>query len=80
MLYRNVLGLWTVDQVNERVHVRLADVPLSSCAGGIPTTHGMVELSWKAKGDTISYRLHTPEGFRVQLENLTAKKLTVADE
>jgi alpha-L-rhamnosidase len=78
MLYRNVLGLWTVDPINKRVHVRLAEVPLSSCAGGIPTTHGMVELSWKTKGDTISYQIVTPEGYKVQVENLTAKKLTLA--
>jgi hypothetical protein len=77
MLYRNVLGLWTVDAVNKLVHVRLADVPLTSCEGGIPTTHGMVKLSWKTKGDTISYQVSTPEGFKVQVENLTGKKLTL---
>jgi alpha-L-rhamnosidase len=78
MLYRNVLGLWTVDAVNKLVHVRLTDVPLSSCEGGVPTTHGMVRLSWKTKGDTISYQVSTPEGFKVQVENLTGKKLTLA--
>ena len=36
MLYRNVLGLWNVDAVNKVVHVRLADVPLSSCEGRHP--------------------------------------------
>jgi alpha-L-rhamnosidase len=76
MLYRNVLGLWTVDAVNKLVHVRLADVPLTSCEGGVPTAHGMVQLSWKTKGDTISYQVGTPEGFKVQVENLTGKALT----
>jgi alpha-L-rhamnosidase len=75
MLYRNVLGLWTVDAVNKLVHIRLADVPLSSCAGGIPTSHGMVKLSWTTKGDTISYQVSTPEGFKVQVDNFTGKKL-----
>jgi len=78
MLYRNVLGLWAVDAVNKRVHVRLADVPLTSCSGGVPTIHGMVELSWKTQGDTISYQVSTPNGFEVQLENLSGKKLTLS--
>ncbi|MGD0011682.1 MAG: hypothetical protein ABSE93_24475 [Terriglobia bacterium] len=75
MLYRNVLGLWTVDAVNKLVHVRLADVPLTSCEGGIPTAHGMVGLSWKREGKTISYQIATPDGFRVQVENLTGREL-----
>ena len=78
MLYRNVLGLWAVDSVNRRVHVRLADVPLTSCAGGVPTIHGMVDLSWKAQRDSISYQVSTPEGYAVQLENLSGKKLTLS--
>jgi hypothetical protein len=78
MLYRNVLGLWAVDPVNKRVHVRLADVPLTSCSGGVPTIHGMVELSWKTQRDTISYQVSTPKGFEVQLENLSGKKLTLS--
>jgi alpha-L-rhamnosidase len=77
MLCRNVLGLWSVDAVNKLVRVRLADVPLSSCAGGVPTAHGMVELSWKTQGDAIEYGIRTPDGFQVQIENLTGKKLTL---
>jgi alpha-L-rhamnosidase len=79
MLYRNVLGLWSVDAVNKLVHIRLADVPLSSCAGGVPTAHGMVELSWKTQGDAIEYQVRTPDGFQVQVENLSGKKLTVGN-
>jgi alpha-L-rhamnosidase len=78
MLFRNVLGLWAVDSVNKRVHVRLADVPLTSCSGGVPTIHGMVELSWKTQRDTITYQVSMPEGFEVQLENLSGKKLTLS--
>ncbi|MGD0127242.1 MAG: hypothetical protein ABSF46_17925 [Terriglobia bacterium] len=78
MLYRNVLGLWAVDSVNKRVHVRLADVPLTSCSGGVPTIHGMVELSWNTQRDAISYQVSTPEGFAVEIENLSGKKLTLS--
>ena len=77
MLYRNVLGLWSVDATDKLVHVRLADVPLTSCEGSIPTIHGMVKLSWKMTADSIAYRLDTPEGFKVQVENLTGKKLVI---
>ena len=77
VLYRNVLGLWAVDRINKRVRIRLPDVPLSSCAGGIPTIYGMVELSWKVNGDSISYQVSTPEGFQVQIENFSGKKLTL---
>jgi len=34
-------------------------------------------LSWKTEGDTIAYRVSTPEGFKVQVENLSGKKLTL---
>jgi alpha-L-rhamnosidase len=78
MLYRNVLGLWAVDSVNKRVHVRLPNVSLTSCSGGVPTIHGMVELSWNTQRDAISYQLSTPEGFAVEIENLSGKKLTLS--
>jgi len=38
----------------------------------------MVELSWKTQGDTISYQVSTPNGFEVQLENSSGKKLTLS--
>jgi len=78
MLYRNVLGLWTVDPINKRVHVRLPDVPLASCSGGVPTIHGMVELSWNTRRDAITYQVSTPEGYAVHLENPSGKKLTLS--
>jgi hypothetical protein len=38
----------------------------------------MVELSWKTQRDTITYQVSMPEGFEVQLENLSGKKLTLS--
>jgi len=78
MLYRSVLGLWTVDVENKVVQVRLGDVPLKTCEGAIPTRYGMVKLAWQITGETISYQVTAPKGFRVHVENLSGKNLTLS--
>ena len=45
-LYRDVLGLYSVDWAARKVHVRLTDSPLQWCEGRTPVPGGAVSLNW----------------------------------
>jgi len=74
-LYRDILGLYEVDTVGKRVELRFAEVDLAECAGVMPTPDGAVRLEWRVAGDELRYRLEVPEGYEVEVENLSGKKL-----
>ena len=74
-LYRDVLGLYRVDPVGRRIQLRFGALDLTTCEGTRPTPAGPVSLSWQREGDTIRYRLRCPEGFRVDVENLSGRRL-----
>jgi alpha-L-rhamnosidase len=74
-LYRDVLGLYRVDQVKKEVHVRLTDVGLQWCKGRVPTADGFVALEWRLQEDAIVMRLERPAGYRVQVQNLSHRPL-----
>lgn len=75
VLYRDVLGLDQVDRVGKALRLRFADVDLEWCQGSVPTPHGPVEVQWKKSGSQFMYRLQAPEGYRVEVENLTGREL-----
>ena len=68
-LYRDILGLYRVDPVGKRVHLRFMDVALEHCEGTIPGPDGPVTLSWERDVDALRYRLSVPEGYAVQIEH-----------
>jgi alpha-L-rhamnosidase len=74
-LYRDVLGLYSVDPLSKTVHVRLGDLRLDWCAGSLLTPDGPIELRWDKQADRISYRLKSPPGYKVTMENLTGKPI-----
>jgi len=74
-LYRDVLGLYRVDTVKRRIRLRFSDLDLNWCEGRIPTPEGPIALSWVKKGETLTYRLDTPAGYEVTVENLSSLKL-----
>jgi alpha-L-rhamnosidase len=69
VLYRDVLGLYQIDWVNKRVHVRFTDTTLDSCEGRVPVPEGAVSLRWKKQDGKISYRLDVPAGYAITVEN-----------
>lgn len=75
VLLRDVLGLHRVDPVGKSLQLRFADVKLAWCRGSVPTADGPVELDWKKSGERIVYRLVTPPGYRVEIENRTGREL-----
>lgn len=68
LMYRDVLGIRSIDAVNKKVVIGFADVPLQTCAGTMPVGTGNVTVSWQKTGGTFSYRYSVPKGFDVTVD------------
>ena len=75
VLYRDVLGLHEVDWVNKRIDVRFGTTELDSCEGRMPVPGGAVSLRWRKEGRQLFYRLDTPAGYTVTIENRSSLSL-----
>jgi alpha-L-rhamnosidase len=69
VLYRDVLGLDTVDSVNKRVDLRFTDLKLERCEGSMPTPDGPVALRWRKDGPQLRYHIAVPSGYAVKVDN-----------
>ncbi len=56
-LYRDVLGLRSVDPVRRKIKIELGDLRLDWCEGTRMTPDGPIGLRWWVEGDQIAYRL-----------------------
>jgi alpha-L-rhamnosidase len=74
-LYRDVLGLHTVDTVGKTVRLRFTDLLLDWCEGSIPTADGPVALRWRKADKTIRYQLVVPAGYDLKVDNLSKLEL-----
>ncbi len=74
-LYRDVLGLASVDTVNKTVQVRFTDLRLDRCEGSVPTPNGEVALRWRTVGDTLRYHVRVPPGYTVRVDNRSRRGL-----
>ncbi|HTV54537.1 MAG TPA: hypothetical protein VMI06_06450, partial [Terriglobia bacterium] len=75
VLYRDVLGLYEVDWVKKRIHVRFRATELESCEGRIPVPDGAVSLHWRKQGGQLFYLLDAPAGYAVMIENKSSLPL-----
>ena len=71
-LFKDVLGLELTDPLNKKVTVRLFDSELEWCDGSIPVNEGRVSLNWRRENNKIIYRLNTPAGYVVEVENYSS--------
>jgi alpha-L-rhamnosidase len=69
LLYRDVLGLRSVDTIGKRVQLRFADLDLAWCEGRLPTPEGSVRLRWEKKAGKLIYAAEVPAGYTVEVEN-----------
>ena len=76
-LYRDVLGLRSVDPIHRKVKVELGELRLDSCEGSLMTPDGPIELRWRADGDQIAYRLRMPAGYEARIVSTAGKKLVL---
>ena len=75
-LYRDVLGLYEVDTVNKRIHLRFGDVTLPHCEGAIPTPGGPITLEWRIENGNLAYSLSAPDDYSVEVDNPGGRALT----
>ena len=69
VLYRDVLGLASVDTVNKAVQLRFTDLKLDRCEGSMPTPDGPVSLRWRRAGTKLRYHVSAPAGYTVKVDN-----------
>jgi alpha-L-rhamnosidase len=74
-LYRDILGLFKMDMVRKTVHLRFTDLSLDWCEGRVPTPEGFVFMRWSRAKDLLAYQIDVPEGYSVQVENLSKRNL-----
>jgi alpha-L-rhamnosidase len=70
-LYRDVLGVYRFNPIAKTITLRFNDVGLDWCEGAFPVLDGMIHLRWDKSGDTLRYRLDTPAGYTITVENPT---------
>jgi alpha-L-rhamnosidase len=75
VLYRDVLGLASVDAVNKSVQLRFTNLQLDRCEGSQPVPEGKVELRWRKEGGTLRYTVAVPAGYSVRLDNRSQLEL-----
>ena len=68
LLYRDVLGIRSIDAVNKRVVIGFADIPLPTCSGTMPIGAGELKVSWRKAGGTFFYSIDAPKGFDVTVD------------
>jgi alpha-L-rhamnosidase len=74
-LYRDVLGIFDIDIIRKKITLQFSDLDLESCNGQIPVGDEVIALEWKKKGNDIHYKVSAPEGYKVDIVNLSGLKL-----
>ena len=69
VLYRDVLGIYRIDWVNQQVQIRFTDATLEACEGRVPVPEGAVSLRWKKQNGKLAYQLDVPAGYTVTIAN-----------
>jgi alpha-L-rhamnosidase len=70
VLYRDALGVRTLDPIGKRVVVRPGGVDLDWCRGRLPTPDGAVNLAWRRAGATVRYHVDVPDRYVVEVEGV----------
>jgi len=75
VLYRDVLGIYSVDPAVKRIVLCIPSSDLNWCEGRIPLADGGLSLRWWREGDEVMYHLDSPANYRISVENRTGRKL-----
>ena len=67
VLYRDVLGVKSIDRVKKHVALHFADVPISSCSGEIPIGDDTLKVSWTREGNVVKCEYVFPQGYSVDV-------------
>ena len=75
VLYRDALGILSLDTINKKLLLRFTDIDLDWCQGRMPLADGFVNFDWHKKNKTIRYKLDAPAGYVVQVVSKTKSKI-----
>jgi alpha-L-rhamnosidase len=75
VLYRDVLGIYSVENAARRIAVRIPSSDLSWCEGRVPLADSAVSLRWWKEGEEVLYHIDAPADYRVTVENRTGRTL-----
>ena len=75
VLYRDVLGISSIDYLRKEVVIQFSDIDLKECSGTIPVESQSIELQWKRTGNIVRYSVKVPEGYTLKVDNLSSAKL-----
>lgn len=75
VFYRDVLGLYQVDPRARSIQLRLTDLPLDWCEGTMPVPDGVIQMRWWKEDNKLACRFRVPDGYRVNIQNLSGKEL-----
>ncbi len=74
---RTALGIRDFDPVHKKAKVVFTPLTLKYCKGEIPVENGWIKLSWEQDNESIKYKLSYPDGWSIEVENQSGKKLVV---
>jgi alpha-L-rhamnosidase len=69
VLYRDALGILSLDTVNKNLKVRFTDIDLDWCEGRLPMSDGFAKLKWWKIHNKIFYTLDVPAGYNIEILN-----------
>ncbi len=75
LLYRDVLGVYGIDNAAKKITLQFSNLDLTSCKGQVPLGNGVVSLAWKKYANSIKYRISVPDQYEIEIRNLTGMKL-----
>ncbi len=76
-LYRDVLGVYSVDESGKTIRLRFSNLALPWCSGTIPLPSGRIRVRWRVEGDKVLCRADVPAEYRLEFDNLSGKELVL---
>ncbi|AJY74261.1 family 78 glycoside hydrolase catalytic domain [Paenibacillus beijingensis] len=66
-LYRNALGVRTLDHATRRLELQFDPSFLSRCEGSLPAGGGTIRIEWRKEADTLYYSVAGTNGYEVHI-------------
>jgi alpha-L-rhamnosidase len=76
-LYRDVLGVYSVDESRKTIRLRFSHLDLPWSSGTIPLPSGQIRVGWRQDDSRIVCRATVPAGYRLEVENLSGRELVL---
>ncbi|SFT21477.1 family 78 glycoside hydrolase catalytic domain [Paenibacillus sp. BC26] len=74
-LYRDALGIESLDLKQNKLSIAFTDTSLQWCSGKLPTPEGLVELEWRIEDGELRYRITAPPQLTIEVRNFSGKPL-----